>query len=1478
MGRIMSEPVISIARLPKAQLSAFVRDAASSQRWLTTVAVCSLVATGVLAASAERASAQTQTVVRDDRGVGAMIENRQSLELPAGSPVAPGISALIDARSVGRDGLFLLRPPTAGGNVTVRNSGDLSSSVPAVGGILAVSEGGAGATVPVVSASVAIGLGASAGDVLVENSGSITLHGDAAHGIAARSIGGPGGEGLSSAVEPWPPRKSAGAVTVILGQNASGAAPLISTSGNAAYGILATSAGGGDLADYQRKTGRLLAVTGGNGGAVDVALGEGRIVTAGEQSIGIVAQSIGGASGRSLEDKSGQHGGDGAAVVVTGDREGSVTTQGSHADAILLQSIGGSGGNGASDSGSVAVGGDGGRGGAAGAITVDFRGALQTSGDHALGVLAQSIGGGGGRGGNATARGLFCAVAIGGSGGDGGQGGGINITTAKVTTAGAFSHGVNAQSIGGGGGHGGSATAEATSPIFSSSVAVGGSGGEGGNAGDILLVSNDDVQTTGTHSFGLFASSIGGGGGAGGSASAISVSAGAVSLTSAVAIGGQGGKGGKGGRVTIAQNAGTEVKTSGAFSSAIVGHSIGGGGGTGGDARAISIGASTGAGSIAVSVAIGGSGGEGNSGGNVGITASGTVYTQGDFSNGLEALSVGGGGGHGGSATTISGTISAGMSLPIAVAVGGSGGKGGDSGSVAATVTAGATIETDGDHATGVLAQSIGGGGGNGGSAMSFAAAISEERSISISAAVGGSGGSGGHGGAVTVDVSGQVATLGQFSNAILAQSIGGGGGKGGNSLSLSVDASPKGSTPVSLAVGGSGGSGGDAGTVSVTTRAGSVMGTVGAHSVGVLAQSIGGGGGTGGTALSGSLSVAEESKPSAAVAIGGKGSGGGHGGLVLADLRSLLVTNGALAHGVLAQSIGGGGGFGGNALSAALSASTGEKAGKTIALSVAGKGGAGGHGGEVRINHSGVMTINGQGANAIMGQSIGGSGGYGGNAVAVTASVRPADEGGGKLKDGRTVSLSIGGNGGDGGDGGAVTVTNAGRIQTLGDTGAGILAQSVGGGGGAGGHATSIFLSGEKQKLFTSEDGQLSAKDLSKLTVSMGGPGGGFGVGGDVYVENFGGFIATQGDGSLGILAQSISGGGGASAVSDMMYHVESIFFGSSGASPYNHAGHVRVDNRVQIETAGLFSSGIVAQSIGGGGGAHLAAENLRDDLLGTGALSSDSGHVHLGGFGGNGSGTTVNVLSYGAITTHGDLALGILGQSIGGGGGLVTLDNAASTTVVDFGGSWDRLNRAESVTIENGGAITTYGKGSMGILAQSIGGGGGLIQANSPVVYIDSIETILANKNDRDRYDDEFALLGPAKRLLNFGGDININLTSPSEIRTYGDGATAVYAQSIAGPGGLVQQADGTVLSKTYDRGDRAGNITINQHGLIETHGDKASGIHAALLDGNYSWWEESSKREVKVSLQGSVDTYGASSHGIVAELSGNASKLEK
>ena len=244
---------------------------------------------------------------------------------------------------------------------------------------------------------------------------------------------------------------------------------------------------------------------------------------------GIFAQSVGGGGGNGGDalsfapifalgiggDAGG--GGDGGTVTVTSigashtpDGEFDISTGGSYSHGIHAQSVGGGGGTGGGAIAiaasvpkvpinlAVAIGGAGGDGGDGEQVTVINQSTIGTAGAKAYGVLAQSIGGGGGDGGYSVAAGIATtqqvgnvAVAVGGSGAVG-----------AVQTEGQKSHGIAAQSIGGGGGNGGFAVAGTASfnnaaPV-DLSVAVGGSGGRGGDGGLVTVVNAGDIETKST--------------------------------------------------------------------------------------------------------------------------------------------------------------------------------------------------------------------------------------------------------------------------------------------------------------------------------------------------------------------------------------------------------------------------------------------------------------------------------------------------------------------------------------------------------------------------------------------------------------------------------------------------------------------------------------------------------------------------------------------------------------------------------------------------------------------------------------------------------------------------------------------------------------------------------------------------------------------------------------------------------------------
>ncbi|MEN9408318.1 MAG: hypothetical protein RL216_292 [Pseudomonadota bacterium] len=1339
------------------------------------------------------------------------------------------VSNAADIDTSGADARGLVVQSIGGGG---GNGGSASSASPFAGVAIGGNGGGGGNG---GNASLALGQGPNGALA------NITTRGDRATGILAQSIGGGGGNGgravagsigfaLSGSVSiggSGGGGGNGGAVSV------SGAADIL-TFGQGAQGMLAQSVGGG----------------GGNGGLSVSATASGGPVA------GAVALSIGGSGG---------DGGTGGTVIV-GERQadgtirpagGSIITRGDFSQGLIAQSLGGGGGNGgfavagaaavsasAGGAASIGIGGTGGRGGAGGSVTAHFDGAITTSGMAATGLLVQSAGGGGGSGGFAIAGSLSASgagngavsVGIGGSGGNGGAGGTVTATVGgQITTRGTMAGGIVVQSIGGGGGAGGMSIAGALSASGGTSAAVsvgiGGSGGGGGAGGTVSATTTADVTTEGDKSNGIVVQSIGGGGGAGGMAIAGALSlSGGNSLGVSVGLGGSGGSGNRGGQVT-ANLAGT-ITTKGADSSGIIVQSVGGGGGAGGMSIAGALSASGGA-SGAVSVGLGGSGGAGGTGGTVSATVRSDVTTDGDRSTGIIVQSVGGGGGAGG--LTVAGALglSGGNTLAASVGLGGNGGSGNRGGQVTADISG--TVLTRGDDAGGIVVQSIGGSGGTGGMNISGGLSAAMGSGGSLTFGMGGSGGSGGTGGPVALTFAGSVRTEGLRSDAITVQSVGGGGGNGGMNISGSLSASGSSSATASVGLGGTGGSGGAGGTVTATLRGGTDGeifggrdGTKGSN--GIVVQSVGGGGGNGGMTIAGQLSLGRPSGSGfgATVGLGGRGGDGGAGGAVTASADFALIdVQGEGVTGFLAQSVGGGGGNGG------ISISGGAGLGSGATFGLGGTGGTGGTGGAVTASQTGNITAQGEGSRGFVAQSIGGGGGNGGISIAGRVAYSSTSS--------NQLVLGIGGAGGSGNAAGNVTATQVGNVAVTGGGSVAILAQSVGGGGGAGG----VAISGTISRTGAQNGGVMA-------TLGVGGRGGTGGHAGNVELTSNGNASAA-GDRAIGIVAQSVGGGGGtggfsvagfASNTSDSV----AVSVGGAGGAAGN-GGTVTVNRGSNTPTGTLTTDGnegigLLAQSVGGGGGlAGMAMIIGRTGSDADGAKEPKSVTAVIGGDGGAaGSGGAVTVNHRGTILTTGNKADGLVAQSLGGGGGMANLTVSQTTAKggnsfsLALGGRPGDGSNGGTVTVDHSGDIGTEGDDSSAIFAQSVGGGGG--------------DSAMNHSSTNDAAMDLRLSLGQTGGTGGAASDVAV--TADGRLVTTGDRSTALLAQSVGGGGGR-SGTTSIALARTDGEGDAertssaamqlglngamggaAGNVTVTTSGRIATAGTDSFGIHAQSIGG--------------------------------------------
>ena len=146
---------------------------------------------------------------------------------------------------------------------------------------------------------------------------------------------------------------------------------------------------------------------------------------------------------------------------------------------------------------------------------------------------------------------------------------------------------------------------------------------------------------------------------------------------------------------------------------------------------------------------------------------------------------------------------------------------------------------------------------------------------------------------------------------------------------------------------------------------------------------------------------------------------------------------------------------------------------------------------------------------------------------------------------------------------------------------------------------------------------------------------------------------------------------------------------FGSGGAVTAN------LSSTGSIVTTGIGAHGIVAQSVGGGGGIGLLepTPGVTPQIQTAGPQSLSASATGAGGA------VTVNV--HGPITVSGDGAFAILAQSVSNGGGLASLGSS-----IVFAGStnYNQVPTATgSVTIDTQGALQASGANGVGIFAQS-------------------------------------------------------------------------------------------------------------------------------------------------------------------------------
>jgi hypothetical protein len=250
------------------------------------------------------------------------------------------------------------------------------------------------------------------------------------------------------------------------------------------------------------------------------------------------------------------------------------------------------------------------------------------------------------------------------------------------------------------------------------------------------------------------------------------------------------------------------------------------------------------------------------------------------------------------------------------------------------------------------------------------------------------------------------------------------------------------------------------------------------------------------------------------------------------------------------------------------------------------------------------------------------------------------------------------------------------------------VMVQSIGGGGGA----ASVI---EQSDPSFSATGSAAATDpdqgmirpriaapAAPLVTLAFGAAGGSGLNGGTVTNTYSGGFSTSGDHALGLFVQSVGAGGGVATLGGTGA-ANVTLGGSLGAS--GNGGALTITNLGDVETEGEGSHGVFLQSIGGGGGA----------VFGAGAGSS----VTLSSAN-TGNGGALQLTQNGAVTATGAGAYGVVAQSLGGGGGWVD-----GTFAGVAGGS----GKGGTIRLDLNGGVIATGAGATAVFAQSLGSLGG-------------------------------------------------------------------------------------------------------------------------------------------------------------------------
>ena len=227
----------------------------------------------------------------------------------------------------------------------------------------------------------------------------------------------------------------------------------------------------------------------------------------------------------------------------------------------------------------------------------------------------------------------------------------------------------------------------------------------------------------------------------------------------------------------------------------------------------------------------------------------------------------------------------------------------------------------------------------------------------------------------------------------------------------------------------------------------------------------------------------------------------------------------------------------------------------------------------------------------------------------------------------------------------------------------------------------------------------------------------------------------------------------------------------------------------------------------------------------------------------------STVTVNNSGNILTTGAGAVGVLAQSVGGGGGIGGYGQPGALANLAIGGGGGAGGNGGDVNVNVTGTIETFGDGAYGVFAQSVGGGGGI--AGNVNQGISSAGVSLD--------------LGQSGGAGGNGGDVTV--VSAGNIITHGNGACGIFAQSVGGGGGLAGDAgNGLSFAGSVGGAGSGGTVHITHTGNITTYGDNADGIFAQSAGGT------NTGGSVEIDYIGSINVYGSNSSAIYVQSCGD------